>query len=46
MNSTISYVLVLLLGLLFLIAEWNGGRKYLREKRKKELDKMKILDMK
>lgn len=46
MNSTISYILVLLLGLLFLIAEWNGGRKYLREKRKKELDKMKILDMK
>lgn len=45
-DSTISYVLVLLLGLLFLIAEWNGGRKYLRERRKKELEKMKIHDIK
>ena len=45
-ESTIGYVLYLLLGLLFLIAEWNGGRKYLREKRKKELDKMKTRDMK
>ena len=45
MDSAISYFLVLLLGLLFLIAEWSGGRKYLVEKRKKELEKMKIHDM-
>ncbi|MBN6192934.1 hypothetical protein JQN58_39350 [Aneurinibacillus sp. BA2021] len=45
-ESTIGYILYVLLGLLFLIAEWNGGRKYLREKRKKELDKMKTRDMK
>lgn len=45
-NSTIGYVLYLMLGLLFLIAEWNGGRKYVREKRKKELDKIKTFDMK
>ncbi|MED4718731.1 hypothetical protein [Bacillus badius] len=45
-ESTIGYILYLLIGLLFLIAEWNGGRKYLREKRKKELDKMKTRDMK
>ncbi|RMB03845.1 hypothetical protein ATH33_0294 [Thermoactinomyces vulgaris] len=34
-ESTIGYVLYLLPGLLFLIAEWNGGRKYFHEKRKK-----------
>ena len=46
MESIIIYVLILLLGLLFLIAEWRRGRKHLFKKRKKELDKMKILDMK
>lgn len=45
-ENTIGYIMYLLLGLLFLIAEWNGGRKYLREKRKKELDKMKTRDLK
>ncbi|QWG81424.1 hypothetical protein EXW39_28290 (plasmid) [Bacillus mycoides] len=45
-ENTIGFILYLLLGLLFLCAEWNGGRKYLHEKRKKELDKMKIYDMK
>jgi hypothetical protein len=45
-ESAIAFILILILGLLFLIAEWNGGRKYLREKRRKELDKMKTHDMK
>lgn len=44
-ESTIGFILYLLLGMLFLCVEWNGGRKYLREKRKKELDKMKTPDM-
>lgn len=45
LGSILSYVLILLVGLLFLMMEWNGGRKYLHEKRKKELDKMKLLDI-
>ena len=45
-ESTIGFVLYLLLGMLFLCAEWNGGRKYIHKKRKKELDKMKTHDMK
>ena len=44
-ESAIAFILILILGILFLIAEWNGGRKYLREKRRKELDKMKTHDM-
>ncbi|ABO67700.1 MULTISPECIES: hypothetical protein [Geobacillus] len=46
MENAIAYVLYLLLGLLFLIAEWQSGRKYLYKKRKNELDKMKTLDLK
>lgn len=45
-ESNMGFFLYLLLGILFLCAEWNGGRKYLHEKRKKELDKMKTHDMK
>ena len=45
-ESTMGFILYLLLGMLFLCAEWNGGRKYIHEKRKKELDKMKTHDMK
>jgi hypothetical protein len=44
-ENTMGFILYLLLGLLFLGAEWNGGRKYLHEKRKKELNKMKTYDM-
>ena len=35
MESIIIYILILLVGLLFLIAEWRRGRKYLFKKRKK-----------
>ena len=44
-ENTMGFILYLLLGMLFLGAEWNGGRKYLHEKRKKELDKIKTYDM-
>ncbi len=45
-ESLMAFFLSLLLGLLFLCGEWNGGRKYLQEKTKKELEKMKAHDMK
>jgi hypothetical protein len=44
-ENTMGFILYVLLGTLFLGAEWNGGKKYLQEKRKKELDKMKTYDM-
>ncbi|MBJ8056155.1 hypothetical protein JDS87_30980 [Bacillus cereus] len=44
-ESTIGFILYLLLGILFLIVEWNQGRKSLHKKRKKELDKMKTHDI-
>ncbi|GAA0593869.1 hypothetical protein GCM10009001_07580 [Virgibacillus siamensis] len=45
LESAIGFILILLVGMLFLIAEWSGGRKHLQAKRKKELDKMKTHDM-
>jgi len=45
MESMLAYSLYLLLGLFFLMVEWNGGRRYLREKRERELEKMKTYDM-
>ena len=42
----LSYALVLLLGLAFLIGGWYEGRNALHKKRKQELDKMKSYDMK
>jgi hypothetical protein len=45
-ESALAFILALILGILFLFGEWIGGRKYLREKRRKELDKMKAFDMK
>lgn len=44
-ESTFGFILYLLLGLLFLIAEWSAGRKSLHLKRNKELAKMKTHDM-
>lgn len=44
-ESLISFVIVLLLGLAFLISGWVTGRKALSERRKKELNKMKTLDI-
>lgn len=45
-ERVLSYVLVLLLGLAFLIGGWTKGRKSLTERTKKELNRMKSLDMK
>lgn len=44
-ESTLGFVLYLLLGMLFLIGEWGTGRKVVREKRKKELEKIKTRDL-
>ncbi|MGP4039670.1 hypothetical protein ACTWP4_07185 [Gracilibacillus sp. D59] len=44
-ESIVAYILVVLLGWLFLYAEWKAGRKYLEEKREKELTKIKMHDM-
>lgn len=45
LESPIAYILILLIGMLFLLAEWSSGRKSLHEKRKKELDKMTTHDL-
>ena len=45
-QSFLSFTLYLLLGLLFLISEWNVGRKSLQQKRNKELMKMRTHDIK
>lgn len=45
-DSMLGYILYLLLGLAFLLAQWSGGRRYLHEKQQKELEKMKKKDMK
>lgn len=44
-SSLLAYILILLVGLAFLIEQWHQGRKSLRERRKKELEKMKSHDM-
>jgi len=40
------FIILLLVGMLFLIIEWEEGRKYLHKKQAKELDKIKAHDMK
>lgn len=44
-ESILAYVLILLLGMAFLVGGWIKGRKSLHKRRKRELDKMKSLDM-
>lgn len=46
MESAVQYVLVLLIGLLFLFGEWRSGRIYCHKKRKQELEKMRAADLK
>ncbi|MFB1051014.1 hypothetical protein [Paraliobacillus sp. JSM ZJ581] len=41
----LSHVLIMLLGLAFLIGQWNAGRKSLKEKQKLELEKMVTRDL-
>lgn len=45
LENTIHFILIMIVGLAFFIAEWFTGRKSLYEQRKKELDKMKTYDM-
>lgn len=44
-EGTLHFILYLLLGLLFLLGEWITGRKTLKQKRNKELNKMRSHDM-
>jgi len=44
-NST-SFILALLGGLAFLLSGWINGRESVKRKEKKELDKMKLKDIK
>jgi len=44
-GTWLEFVLLLLLGLAFLTAEWGNGRRSLREKQKKELQQMQTQDM-
>ncbi|MFD1606429.1 hypothetical protein [Oceanobacillus luteolus] len=45
-ESTLAYVLFLLIGLLFLSQQWSYGRKSYRKRSQDELDKMKRHDIK
>lgn len=44
-ESILAYVLILIVGIIFLIEQWSNGRKSLRKHRKKELEKMQSHDM-
>lgn len=40
------YFIILTIGLLFLLVQWSEGRKSLKEKQEKELNKMQAHDLK
>lgn len=40
-----AFILILILGMLFLFGQWVGGRKSLRRRRRKELEKMQSHDL-
>lgn len=44
-DKVLAQVLIILVGLAFLIGQWVQGRKSLKNKQKKELLKMKALDI-
>ena len=44
-GKILSHILITILGLAFLIGQWTAGRKSLKEKRKKELEKIKTQDL-
>lgn len=44
-DNFLQYILIFILGILFLVLEWKSGRKYFNEKTEKELDKMKTRDL-
>ncbi|MDM5291894.1 hypothetical protein QUF81_01140 [Peribacillus simplex] len=45
-GNTFSLIIVAIGGLAILLGEWSNGRESLKKKRKKELEKMKTLDIK
>jgi len=45
-ENTTSFILALLGGLAFLLSGWINGREALKRKEKKELEKMKLKDLK
>ena len=44
-DKLLAYILILIIGLLFLFEQWNLGRKSLKKKREKELVKMQSHDL-
>ncbi|MGN7939509.1 hypothetical protein [Virgibacillus sp. 6R] len=46
LENMLAFLLYLILGMLFLLAEWKKGRDWVNEKRKRELEKMVTHDMK
>ncbi|RKQ30244.1 hypothetical protein [Oceanobacillus halophilus] len=44
-ESIIAFLILLVVGMIFLIEQWSRGRKSLKKNRSKELDKMKKLDI-
>ncbi|WP_106767442.1 hypothetical protein [Paenibacillus faecalis] len=44
-ESTTKYIVLLLVGLIFLIEEWVRGRRSLHKRRQKEMDMMKAKDL-
>jgi hypothetical protein len=44
--ANVGNILVLVGGLALLLSVWNNGRESIKKKRKKELEKMKLRDIK
>lgn len=45
-EHTLAFILILIVGMLFLFGQWVGGRESLRKRRRKELEKMESYDLK
>ena len=44
-DKLLVYILILIIGILFLLEQWNLGRESLKKKREKELEKMQAHDL-
>lgn len=45
-NNVTSYIILLVVGLIFLAEEWSRGKKSLKKRKQNELNKMKTQDLK
>ncbi|MFP7493124.1 hypothetical protein SFC66_04980 [Terribacillus saccharophilus] len=45
-DSVLKYVILLIVGLIILVAEWSNGRKAVRKCHEEEMNKMKTQDIK